>query len=350
MLRSIILGVDKMDLLAGMNAVLRHIENNLTEEIPYDELAKIAGCSVYEFSRLFTFLAGMPVSEYIRRRRLSQAVFDIQNSNDKIIDVALKYQYESPTTFTRAFKEMHGTTPISARKSGVALKTYPPISFALQIKGAGPLNFRIEKRNAFRVIGVAGYMSVEEGQAEPASLWNSEIVFDSRHKQKTNESYELPADVKERYGDISIISVQDTKAKINVGFSGTPKTFTPYITAAIDYKSTGGSVKAVAGVALDELRNGMGGAASQNLLCGISGEVYDEAEFEEVPTADWAVFTFKDRRNAENVSQAYARILTEWFNESGYRRREDIPHLERFILEGDANTTIKTWEIWMPIH
>ena len=122
---------DCMDWLKGMNVVIEHIEEYLTQPIKYESLARIVGCSVYEFSRIFSFMTGMSVSEYIRRRRLSQAVFDIQNGNDKIINIALRYCYESPTTFARAFKELHGTTPLSARKKGISLKTYPPISFIL---------------------------------------------------------------------------------------------------------------------------------------------------------------------------------------------------------------------------
>ena len=79
-----------MDWLNGMNDVLEFIEDNLSQPIQYESLSKIVGCSVYEFSRIFSFMAGMPVSEYIRRRRLSQAVFDIQNGSEKIIDIALQ--------------------------------------------------------------------------------------------------------------------------------------------------------------------------------------------------------------------------------------------------------------------
>lgn len=77
-----------MDWLNGMNTVIQYIEENLTHPIHYDSLSSIVGCSMYEFSRIFSFMAGMSVSEYIRRRRLSQAVFDIQNSSEKIIDIA----------------------------------------------------------------------------------------------------------------------------------------------------------------------------------------------------------------------------------------------------------------------
>ena len=85
---------DCVNWLKGMNSVISHIEENLTQTIQYEPLSRIIGCSVYEFSRIFSFMAGMSVSEYIRRRRLSQAVFDIQNGSEKIIDIASKYCYE----------------------------------------------------------------------------------------------------------------------------------------------------------------------------------------------------------------------------------------------------------------
>ena len=156
-----------MDWLKGMNDVLEFIEDNLSQPIQYESLSKIVGCSVYEFSRIFSFMAGMPISEYIRRRRLSQAVFDIQNGSEKIIDIALKYGYESPTAFTRAFKELHGTTPMSARRQGVALKNYPPISFVLAIKGVEQMKFRIEKRECFQIMGLSGYDSVRARKKSP---------------------------------------------------------------------------------------------------------------------------------------------------------------------------------------
>jgi len=143
-----------MDWLKGMNSVVRYIEENLTQPMEYETMARIVGCSIYEFSRIFSFMTGMSVSEYVRRRRLSQAVFDIQHGNAKIIDIALKYCYESPAAFTRAFKDMHGTAPLSARKSGMPLKNYPAIKFILSIKGVSEMNFKIVEKPAFSVIGI----------------------------------------------------------------------------------------------------------------------------------------------------------------------------------------------------
>ena len=140
-----------MDWLKGMNEVVEYIEDNLTEDIQMESLAKIVYCSVYEFSRIFSFMASMSVSDYIRYRRLSQAVFDIQNGSESIVDIALKYCYESQSAFTRAFKELHRQTPAVARRTGISLKTYPKIIFKLIIKGVTVMDFRIEEKESFKI-------------------------------------------------------------------------------------------------------------------------------------------------------------------------------------------------------
>ena len=100
-----------MDWLKGMNDVAGYIESHLNQRLSYRIMAGMVGCSVYEFSRIFSFMTGMPVSEYIRRRRLSQAALDLQQRQVKVIDAALRYGYDSPTAFARAFRELHGVSP-----------------------------------------------------------------------------------------------------------------------------------------------------------------------------------------------------------------------------------------------
>ena len=97
-----------MDLLRNMNKALLYIEENLADEIDYKEVARLALCSEYHFKRMFSFLAGISLSEYIRRRRLTLAALDLTKQNLRIIDIAVKYGYNSPDSFTRAFQNMHG--------------------------------------------------------------------------------------------------------------------------------------------------------------------------------------------------------------------------------------------------
>ena len=105
-----------MEWIERFNEAISYIEEHLTEEIDYEQLGRIACCSSYHFQRMFTYMAGVPLSEYIRRRKMSLAAVDLQGGNMKIIDVAGKYGYSSPTAFNRAFQTVHGIAP-SAVKS-----------------------------------------------------------------------------------------------------------------------------------------------------------------------------------------------------------------------------------------
>ena len=132
-----------MEWIERLNGAMSYIEENLKNEIDYDKAAKIACCSTYHFQRMFSYMANMTLSEYIRRRRMSLAAVDLQNG-EKIIDVALKYGYTSPTAFNRAFQGVHGIAPSLLRSDGVSVKSYLPISFKITIKGAEEMNYRIE--------------------------------------------------------------------------------------------------------------------------------------------------------------------------------------------------------------
>jgi len=144
-----------MDWLDRMNGAMDYIEANLADEISYDAAARIACCSTYHFQRMFSFIAGVPLSEYIRRRRLTLAAFELQAGGVKVIDAALKYGYESPVAFSRAFKKLHGVTPISACAAGVQLKAYPKMTFSISIKGDVEMNYRIEQCEAFELCGLS---------------------------------------------------------------------------------------------------------------------------------------------------------------------------------------------------
>lgn len=100
-----------MEWLTKLGKAINYIEFNLDKDISYEEASKIAGCSLYCFQRIFSYIAGISLSEYVRRRKMTQAAFELQRTNSKVIDVALKYGYSSPTSFNRAFQSIHGITP-----------------------------------------------------------------------------------------------------------------------------------------------------------------------------------------------------------------------------------------------
>ena len=117
-----------MEWIDRLNRAVEYLEGHL-ERPDLAKAAKIACCSPYHFQRMFSLLAGVPLSEYIRRRRMSRAAADLQ-SGEKILDIALKYGYSSPTAFNRAFQAVHGLPPSAAKTPGTALKSYPPLRFA----------------------------------------------------------------------------------------------------------------------------------------------------------------------------------------------------------------------------
>ena len=322
----------------------------------HDALSHMVGCSVYEFSRIFSFMAGMSVSEYIRRRRLSQAVFDIQNSSEKIIDIALKYCYESPTTFARAFKELHGTTPLSARKTSVILKTYPPIAFILTVKGVNELKHRIEKRDCMGLehkgltsllikdskldeLGIPIYNAaywVPHLAQSAKSIADSDPKFLVRMKKLAAEDgcednwEEWHA---KSMGNVALI-------EYNVSAEGGTTVYLGRISEITDPQVIEAIQPPIVITDPEEIAAAMGRTLDDTLPTAI---MKPTNPLTKIPAATWAVFTFDMEMTEQSLSEAYTRILTEWMPISGYKRDESAPHMEQYEA-GD-----KTWEIWIPV-
>lgn len=142
-----------MDNLKRLNQAMNYIEDNLLLEIDMDEIAKIALCSEFHFAKMFSYLAEMPLSEYIRSRRLTLAAIDIKETDLKIIDIATKYGYNSADSFSRAFSKMHGVLPSKARTGDVTFKTCPRLSFEINITGGNMINARIVDKEQFNLVG-----------------------------------------------------------------------------------------------------------------------------------------------------------------------------------------------------
>ena len=143
-----------MDFLNRMNQVVEYIEDHLTDDIDFNRVAGIVCCSYYQFGRIFSYVVGISLSEYVRRRRLSQAAFELQSKCCKVIDVAIKYGYNSPDAFTRAFQATHGITPKEACSFGVKLKLFPRIAFHISIKGDIDMEYRIEEKGPVQCAGI----------------------------------------------------------------------------------------------------------------------------------------------------------------------------------------------------
>ncbi|MFE6458247.1 GyrI-like domain-containing protein [Streptomyces cinereoruber] len=140
-------------MLERLNQALDHIEEHLRDDLDPAELARIATTSEYHFRRLFSALAGMPLSEYVRRRRLTVAGAEVLAGERTLLEVAVRYGYGSGEAFARAFRAVHGVGPGEARRTGAALRSQPRMSFRLVVEGNSSMRYRIVEKDAFRIIG-----------------------------------------------------------------------------------------------------------------------------------------------------------------------------------------------------
>ncbi len=142
-----------MDWIIGIQRAIDYIEDNLTETIDYEEVAKKCYSSSYHFQRVFSILCGFTLGEYIRNRRLSLAGRELATTNAKVIDVALKYGYESPDSFAKAFQKFHGILPSQARNNGSNLKSFSRLVLKFSLEGGTTMNYRIETKPALTLLG-----------------------------------------------------------------------------------------------------------------------------------------------------------------------------------------------------
>lgn len=279
-----------MDWLVRMNNAMDYIECNLADEISFEKVAQIACCSTYHFQRMFSFITDVPLSEYIRRRRLTLAAFELQTRGIKVIDAAIKYGYESPEAFSRAFKNLHGVMPLSARDMGVSLKAYPRMTFSISIKGDIKMDYRIEKREPFEMFGVYGLISRDMEKA-------FQDVPQFRMKCDEDGSVDLMNELLGRFHDTVLHA------------------------ACYDYTETDFKYM-----------------ICYNLPKGL--EIPDRFIKLSVPALTWAIFP-EPQCEMQNL---WRRIYTEWFPTSEYEQVEG-PIFEMYY--GMAEHC--TGEIWLPI-
>lgn len=151
---------------------IEYIEGNITEELTVGRIAEEVNTSAFYFQRGFSMLCGYTVGEYVRMRRLSLAGEELLSSDVKVIDLAVKYGYDSPDSFTKAFTRFHGSTPTDVRRGGAMLKSFAPLHIKLTLDGGSTMEYRIEKKPAFKVMGVSKDFSYENANAEIPQFWN----------------------------------------------------------------------------------------------------------------------------------------------------------------------------------
>lgn len=288
-----------MDSLISMNHAMEYLEEHLTEDIDYGKISQMAQCSEYHFKRMFSFLAGVSLSEYIRRRRLTLAALDLKDKNMKIIDAAVKYGYNSADAFSRAFYHMHGVLPSEARNENAQLKAYPRMTFQLSIKGGCEMNYRIIEKEPFRLVGFMKRVPVIFEGVNPEILKMTELL--------TPES------------------VRKLKAISNIEPAG-------IISASANFSD-----------------GRMEGKGELDHYIGVatSNEQADGFEVLEIDSGTWAVFESVGPF-PETLQNVWGRIYSEWFPSSGYEASEGPE-----ILWNESPDTLNPnyrSEIWIPVR
>jgi AraC family transcriptional regulator len=161
-----------VDWIKIIENALRYIEENLSGELTVGMIAEKVNISPFYFQKGFSMLCGYSVGEYIRMRRLSVAGSELVTSDNKVIDLALKYGYDSPDSFTKAFTRFHGSTPTDVRRKGALLKSFAPLHIKIILDGGNTMEYRVEEKPAFRVMGVSKIFSYETANADIPQYWD----------------------------------------------------------------------------------------------------------------------------------------------------------------------------------
>ena len=161
-----------MDWIKATEAAIQYIEENITENLTVSGIASKVNISPFYFQKGFSMLCGYTVAEYIRMRRLSLAGSELLSSDIKIIDLAVKYGYDSPDSFTKAFTRFHGSNPTDVRKNNASLKSFAPLHIRLSLEGGTLMEYRIEKKCPFKVMGISRMFSYESANTDIPKYWD----------------------------------------------------------------------------------------------------------------------------------------------------------------------------------
>lgn len=171
-----------MEWAESISKAIEYMEENITENISVEDVAKHVNISAFYFQKGFSLLCGYTITEYIRNRRLALAGAELSQGNGKVIDIAMKYGYDSPDSFTKAFTRFHGVTPSMVQKNNGMLKSFAPLKIKLSLEGGYIMDYRLTKKDSFTVMGALKKFSYDGAQAAIPSFWRE-------HFEKGNGKY-----------------------------------------------------------------------------------------------------------------------------------------------------------------
>lgn len=155
----------------GIQSAVQYIEDNLTEELRIEDIAARAYVSAFHFQRIFSVLCGFTVGEYIRNRRLTLAAQELSLSDARVIDIAVKYGYDSQDSFSRAFSRFHGISPTAAKEGGARLRSFAPLKIKLTLEGGNMIEYRIVEKDAFTIMGRSRRFCADTSYEEIPKFW-----------------------------------------------------------------------------------------------------------------------------------------------------------------------------------
>ena len=158
--------------IEGIQASIDFIDEHLTEPLDITEVAGIAGLSAFYYQRIFGALCGITVGDYIRARRMTLAAQELAGTDAKVIDTALKYGYDSPDSFGRAFQRFHGISPSAAKEPGAPLRSFAPLHIKITLEGGNMLDYRISEKAPFTIVGIKRRFNSDTSYDEIPKFWN----------------------------------------------------------------------------------------------------------------------------------------------------------------------------------
>lgn len=284
-------------MLERLNQAMEHIERHLDQAIDPGELARIAATSEHHLRRMFSALAGMPLSEYIRRRRLTLAGAEVLAGRDTLLEIAVRYGYGSGEAFARAFRAMHGVGPGEARRTGAALNSQPRMAFRLTIEGSSSMRYRVVHRDAFTVVGLKTRVPLVHTGPNQAIM-----DFVRGIDPRTLERLEKLSD-QEPHGIVAVCDGMDPGR--------------------------------AEGTELDYHHGVITSAAAPEGMTALA-----------VPAGTWAVFTTSGPA-PQAIQELWRDVFTEWFPSNPYRTRNG-PEILRTRLSPER--TEADAELWLPVE
>ncbi|MBM7088353.1 AraC family transcriptional regulator [Streptomyces sp. S12] len=284
-------------MLDRLNQILEHIEDRLDQQVDVAELARLAATSEYHLRRMFSALAGMPLSEYVRRRRLTIAGAEVLTDQESLLDIAVRYGYGSGEAFARAFRTMHGIGPGEARRTGAALVSQPRLAFRLTVEGSSSMRYRVVDRPDFTVVGLKARVPLVHSGPNQAI-----IDFVRGIDPHLSERLEKLSD-------------QDPRGIVAV---------------------------------CDDLDPSRAEGTELDYYHGVvtSAEAPEGTTALPVPAGTWAVFTTSGPA-PEAIQELWRDVYTQWFPSNPYRTRPG-PEILRTRLSADG--TEAEAELWLPVE